>query len=106
MLIAWTTVGTSQDADLLAADVVAEGLAACVHIDGPNVSHFRYEGKHERVEEFRLCFKIMPDQLVALEKRVLEAHPYDTPEWVVVRAEQVGEKYLSWAKGTVHSPPL
>ena len=106
MLIAWTTVGTLDDADRLAADVVADGLAACVQIDGPVVSHFRYEGKHERVEEFRLCFKLLPNQLADLEKRVLGAHPYDTPEWLVVRAEQVGEKYLSWAKGTVHSPPL
>ena len=106
MLIAWTTVGTSADADRLAADVVAEGLAACVQVDGPVVSHFRYEGKHERVEEFRLCFKFLPGQLSALGKRVIAAHPYDTPEWIVVKAEDVGEKYLSWAKGTVHSPPL
>ena len=106
MLIAWTTVGTSAEADRLAADIVAEGLAACVQVDGPVVSHFRYEGKHERVEEFRLCFKLMPEQLGALAKRVMAAHPYDTPEWIVVKAEEVGEKYLSWAKGTVHSPPL
>ena len=106
MLIAWTTVGTLADADKLAADVVEVGLAACVQIDGPVVSHFRWEGKHERVEEFRLCFKVVPDQLAALRRTVLNAHPYDTPEWVVVRAEDVGEKYLSWAKATVHSPPL
>ncbi len=42
----------------------------------------------------------------ALEKRVLGAHPYDTPEWLVVRAESVGEKYLSWAQAALHSPPL
>ena len=106
MLIAWTTVGILADADRLAADVVGAGLAVCVQIDGPVVSHFRWEGKHERVEEFRLCFKVMPDQLDGLRQQVLAAHPYDTPEWVVVRAEDVGEKYLSWAKATVHSPPL
>ena len=106
MFIAWTTVGTSDDADRLAADVVAGGLAACVQIDGPVVSHFRWEGKHERVEEFRLTFKVLPAQLAALEKQVLDAHPYDIPEWIVVQADQVGEKYLSWAERTVHSPPL
>src|SRR5882757_8695763 len=94
MLIAWTTVGTLADADRLAADVVAAGLAACVQIDGPVVSHFRWEGKHERVEELRLCFKLLPDQLDGLRQRVLNAHPYDTPEWLVVRAQDVGEKYL------------
>jgi periplasmic divalent cation tolerance protein len=106
MLIAWTTVGTAADADRLAAEVVATGLAACVQIDGPVVSHFRWEGKPERVEEFRLCFKVMPEQLAALRTLVLAAHPYDTPEWIAVQAEDVGEKYLSWARATVHSPTL
>jgi periplasmic divalent cation tolerance protein len=106
MLIAWTTVGTAADADRLAAEVVAAGLAACVQVDGPIVSHFRWEGKTERVEEFRLCFKLLPAQLEPLKKHIFEAHPYDTPEWLVVRAESVGEKYLSWAEGTLHSPPL
>jgi periplasmic divalent cation tolerance protein len=106
MLIAWTTVGTGADADRLAADAVTAGLAACVQIDGPVVSHFRWEGKHERVEEFRLCFKLLPGQLDALRTLVLAAHPYDGPEWLVVRAEAVGEKYLSWAESTVHSRPL
>src|SRR5205085_7497758 len=106
MLIVWTTVGTSADAEALAAGVVTAGLAVCVQIDGPVVSHFRWEGKHERVEEFRLCFKVLPAQLDALRSHVLAAHPYDTPEWVVICAADVGEKYLSWAKTTVHSPPL
>ena len=106
MLIAWTTVGTLADADRLAADVVAAGLAACVQIDGPVISPFHWEGKHERVEEFRLCFKVLPDQLDGLRQMVLTAHPYDVPEWLVVRAQDVGEKYLSWAEATVHSPPL
>ena len=106
MFLAWTTVRTLAEADQLATDVVAAGLALCVQIDGPIVSHFCWEGKHERVEEFRLCFKFMPSQLFDLRQKVLDRHPYDTPEWVAVRAEDVGEKYLSWAKASVHSPPL
>ena len=106
MLIAWTTVGTSAEAERLASDVVAAGVAACVQVEGPITSHFRWEGKTERVEEFRLCFKFVPEQLAALERLVLAAHPYDTPEWIVVRAEHVGEKYLSWARANSSTPPL
>ena len=43
---------------------------------------------------------------VALEARVLATHPYETPEWLVVRAERVGEKYLSWATTNSSTPPL
>lgn len=106
MWIAWTTVAYRADAERLAADVVTHGLAVCVQIDGPIVSHYRWEGKAERTEEFRLMFKCLPPQLAALEKQILATHPYETPEWLVVRAEHVGEKYLSWAKANSTFPPF
>jgi periplasmic divalent cation tolerance protein len=98
MLIAWTTVATLADAERLAAKAVAAGLAVCVQIEGPIISHYRWQGKAERAEEFRLCIKCLPTSLRELETAVLGSHPYDTPEWLVVEAAHVGEKYLSWAK--------
>jgi periplasmic divalent cation tolerance protein len=106
MLIAWTTVANRVDADRLAADVIARNLAVCVQIDGPITSHYRWQGGDERAEEFRLCFKVLENQAAPLEARVLATHPYETPEWVVVRAERVGEKYLSWATTNSNTPPL
>jgi periplasmic divalent cation tolerance protein len=106
MLIAWTTVSTRADADRIAAESVRRNLTVCVQIDGPIVSHYRWQGKDERAEEFRLCFKFLESHATALEEHVLASHPYDTPEWLVVRAERVGEKYLSWAKANSSTPPL
>lgn len=106
MLVAWTTVAEHADAERLATDAVAGNLAVCVQIDGPITSHYRWQGKAERSEEYRLCFKCLPERLDALERHVLAHHPYDTPEWLVVRAEHVGEKYLSWAKANSSTPPL
>ncbi|MBP6508368.1 MAG: divalent-cation tolerance protein CutA [Opitutaceae bacterium] len=106
MLIAWTTVATRAEADKLAGDIIARNLAACVQVEGPITSHYRWQDKIEQAEEYRLCLKFLPDQLSALEANVLTHHSYATPEWVVVRAEHVGEKYLSWALGNPHSPPL
>ena len=106
MYIAWTTVATRADADRLAADAVARNLAVCVQIDGPIVSHYLWHGQDERSEEFLLAFKCLPPRLAALEKHVLSHHPYDTPEWLAVPAERVGEKYLSWAEGNSSTPPL
>ena len=106
MFIAWTTVATRNDAERIATDVVARQLAACVQIDGPIVSIYRWNGKVDRSEEFRLMFKCLPSRLAALQEHVLSRHPYETPEWMVVRAEQVGEKYLSWANASSSTPPL
>ena len=106
MLLAWTTVATADDADRLAADAVACGLAVCVQTDGPVTSHYRWEGKQERATEFRLIFKFLPGQQAALEAWLRTAHPYAAPEWVVVRTEHVGEKYLSWALAGSNQSPL
>lgn len=81
----------------MAADVIARNLAVCVQVDGPITSHYRWQGQVERSEEIRLLFKLLPAQAAALEKYVLASHPYETPEWIIIPAQRVGEKYLSWA---------
>lgn len=106
MYVAWTTVAGIPDAEALAASIMQTRLAACVQIDGPIVSHYRWEGHLEQSEEYRLTVKCLAGKLDELERHVLSHHPYDVPEWLVVRAERVGEKYLSWAKTNSTTPPL
>ena len=60
MLIAWTTVATRAEADALATGVIAANLAACVQIEGPITAHYRWQGKPEQAQEFRLAFKLLP----------------------------------------------
>jgi len=106
MLIAWTTVATPAEAEDLAARIVELRLAACVQIEGPIRSYYLWEGRTESNDEFRLTLKFLPAQLEALEAYMIENHPYDTPEWIVVRAERVAEKYLSWAEANSRNPTL
>ena len=100
MLIAWTTVATTEDASRIAQGAVEAGLAACVQVDGPITSCYRWKDRIESAREYRLTFKLLPEQAAALEAWIGAHHPYDTPEWVVIRAEHQSEKYLSWARGT------
>jgi periplasmic divalent cation tolerance protein len=106
MYVAWTTVAQQADAEALAKTIVSLGLVVCVQIEGPIISYYRWEGRLERAEEYRLAFKFTANRLDELERYVFERHPYDTPEWIVVRAERVGEKYLSWANTNSTNPPL
>ncbi len=106
MLVAWTAVANSADAARLARGAVEARLAACVQVDGPVISHYVWQGRREHAQEYRLVFKFLPEQAAALEAWVLSRHPYDTPEWVVVRAEHVSEKYLSWARATSTPAPF
>ena len=97
MWIAWTTVRSRSGAEQLARLALEHRLAACAQVDGPVTSFYWWQGKLERSEEWRIMFKAVPDQLSLLESRILASHPYETPEWIAVRAEHVGEKYLNWA---------
>ncbi len=97
MWIAWTTVDSRDAAARLARSAVEHRLAACAQIEGPVTSVYWWKGKLEQSEEWRLMFKCTPEQLGLLETRILAEHPYETPEWIAVRAEHVGEKYLNWA---------
>ncbi len=106
MLIAWTTVPTKAIANQLASEIVQARLAVCVQVEGPIESHYIWEGTQEKTEEYRLTFKALPSQIIPLETRVHAHHPYQTPEWVVVKAEHVAEKYLSWARTTPNNLTL
>jgi periplasmic divalent cation tolerance protein len=98
MLIAWTTVPTKAIADQLAASVIDARLAACVQVEGPITSFYVWEGAQEKTEEYRLTFKVLPSQSTALTTWIHTHHPYQVPEWILVKAEHVSEKYLSWAQ--------
>jgi periplasmic divalent cation tolerance protein len=98
LMIGWTTVETQAQADALAHDLLTRNLVSCVQVEGPVKSHYRWKGKLEQSAEFRLCLKFLAEREQEVEKWVLGHHPYETPEWITVRAENVSEKYLSWVK--------
>jgi periplasmic divalent cation tolerance protein len=106
MLVAWTTTGNRADAERLARGAVELRLAACAQIDGPITSHYHWEGKLEQAEEFRIWFKCLPANASGLSAWVHSHHPYETPQWIEVNAESVGEKYLSWAMANSTSAPF
>ncbi len=107
MLLAWTTVEDRELAEQLATDAVAERVALCAQVEvSPIFSAYRWHGETQTAREFRIVFKCLPRRRKRLEDWVLARHPYEVPEWVVVRAEHVGEKYLSWARASSSNRPL
>lgn len=96
--IGWTTVATAPEAETLSRRLVEDGLAVCCQVEGPISSTYRWKGKIETSREFRLMVKFLPEKQSQVETVVFSQHPYDTPEWIVVNAVEVGEKYLSWAR--------
>jgi periplasmic divalent cation tolerance protein len=71
-------------------------LAACVNLVPRLESHYWWRGRLERGREVLLVFKTRRSRLTALEKLILQEHPYDTPEFVVLPIAAGTQRYLDW----------
>jgi periplasmic divalent cation tolerance protein len=94
IVIVLTTVGEDR-ADELARTLVDERLAACVNVHGPMLSTYRWKGTVEREPERQLVVKTTAARLVDFERRLRELHPYELPEFLVVRAA-ASDAYGAW----------
>lgn len=97
LFLCLTSVSTEQEAESLADDIVKSRLAACVQIDSPLRSVYRWGKKIEKNAEIRLMIFAPETRLQKLQLFVEDRHPYETPKWICFRAEKVSEKYLKWA---------
>jgi periplasmic divalent cation tolerance protein len=91
-----TTVATRDDAERLAGALVSERLAACVQVQGPIRSTYRWRGAVETAEEWYCHAKTTAARLPALQARLAELHPYDIPEIIAVPIVAGHGPYLEW----------
>ena len=80
----------------LAKLALAARLVACANLVPKLESHYWWQGKIERANEVLLLLKTTRLQLVKLEKLILAAHPYDMPEFVVLKLDAGNARYLAW----------
>jgi periplasmic divalent cation tolerance protein len=94
--IGLTTCDNQDVADRIAIELVERGLAACVKID-PNVrAVYKWKGELQNHSEIRLLVKFVASKSELIESYIKANHPYEIPEWVVIRPEHVSQKYLDW----------
>tara|TARA_R110002167_G_scaffold130157_2_gene313631 strand:+ start:685 stop:1011 length:327 start_codon:yes stop_codon:yes gene_type:complete len=91
-----STVELEADAQRLANELVAQSLAACVQIDGPIQSVYRWNGQVEHASEFRLMIKTTLAVWPNLKARLLKTHPYDEPEIIMLPIGGASEGYQAW----------
>ncbi len=80
----------------LARAALQARLVACANLVPKIESHFWWQGKLETSAEVLLLFKTSSRRLAALEKLILQEHPYDTPEFLVLPLAAGNTRYLDW----------
>lgn len=89
--------------DLLLAKRIAhllieEKLAACINI-GPSVlSVYSWNDEVEGTEEIPMLIKTTVEQQQALIERLVQLHPYEVPEAIVIPVLGGFEPYLHWVR--------
>lgn len=92
-------------ADVIAATLVNERLAACVQRLPGMQSTYRWQGQVERSDEVLLQIKTTRERLGALIARVQALHPHELPEVVAVEVAGGLSAYLDWVvEQTSESP--
>ena len=95
-----------KTARLLARCALRARLAACANLVPRIESHYWWQGKIESGFEVLLILKTHRRSLAALEKLLLQEHPYDTPEFLVVPLRAGNARYLDWLATSAPGPDL
>jgi periplasmic divalent cation tolerance protein len=83
-------------ASTLAAHLVDRQVAACVNIIPTIESVYRWLGKVEAARESLLVIKTVASRAADLRAAILERHPYELPELLLVPVASGHPAYLDW----------
>ena len=98
VMVALTTAPSAEVAERIGRSLVEERLAACANVVPGITSIFRWKGAVERESEALVILKTTAADVEALERRVVELHPYEVPEVIAWPIEAGHGPYLEWVR--------
>jgi periplasmic divalent cation tolerance protein len=100
-VIVLTTLGAEADGSAFARTLIEEKLAACVSVLPPMISVYRWKEAVEEAREQQVVIKTTAARVDALAARFRTLHPYELPEFVIVRPEDASTVYKEWVRESV-----
>lgn len=104
-LLVFTNMPDQASADVLAASLVEQRVAACVNVLMPAQSVFRWKGHVESASEVPMVIKTTVARYPMLEQAILAGHPYELPEIIAVPVEYGLPAYLDWVAAETRPTP-
>ena len=100
--IVLTTFPDQHGAQQLAEHLVNQHLAACVNILPAMTSVYCWQGKLEQGQEHQMIIKTEQTRTQDVQSAIMQVHPYELPEIIVVPILDGHEPYLNWISESVH----
>lgn len=95
-LVVVTTVGTEEEANRLARELVARRHSCCVNILPIQRSVYRWQGEICEDSEFMLLVKTLDEEYEKVEAAIQELHSYELPEILAFNVRRGEEGFLHW----------
>lgn len=95
-----TTFASREAAQACAARLVADRVAACVQVDGPLQSTYRWQAAVEQATEYRCTCKTTPARMQDCTEAIARIHDYETPE-ILVATVSASAAYAEWVQSSV-----
>ena len=96
MLLVFSNLPDQASAAKLAAVLIEQRLAACVNVQAPCTSVYRWQGKVGTATEVPIFIKTTRERYPALEAAIRAHHPYELPEIIAVPLVAGLPAYLEW----------
>ncbi|PJX27717.1 divalent-cation tolerance protein CutA [Advenella sp. S44] len=97
-VVMYTTVPDTLLAKRIAHVLVEEHLAACVNLSPASLSIYLWEENVEGTEEITLTIKTSSQASVRCQERIVQLHPYDVPEIIILPVLGGHVPYLDWVR--------
>lgn len=81
------TFADAAEAERIGSQMIADRLAACVTVEAPAKSIYRWQGAIERASEVPATFKTVGIRVERLRAAILRLHSYELPVIAVTRVE-------------------
>jgi periplasmic divalent cation tolerance protein len=94
-IVIYTTFPDRRTAKRIVDGLVREKMAACGNIFRI-FSIYRWQGQVERTAEYGAFIKTKRTRYAAVEKYIIEQHPYEVPEIIAWAVDKGSVQYLRW----------
>ena len=98
-----TTVAKQEDAKKLADLAIEKNIAGCAQIQSQCISTYRWQGQIETATEFPVHFKTNEANKQSLISLLKQNHPYDVPEIISIKVDEVESDYADWLNAQINS---